>query len=107
VVEDARLFREGHTAVVGGLGGLFSHQMANLNASLEACSCPTQRHSPLFFLDEAEVCFVVRPGRTVLQCEDAVHCSLLPLFGAVREISTQGLAWNLDQSTLKFGELGK
>jgi thiamine pyrophosphokinase len=35
-VEDARLHRPGRTAVLGGLGGLLSHQFANLNVSLKA-----------------------------------------------------------------------
>ncbi len=37
-VEDARLHRVGRTAVLGGLGGLLSHQFANLNVSLKARS---------------------------------------------------------------------
>ncbi len=103
-VEDARLHRRGRTAVLGGLGGLLSHQFANLNASLKTCQ--DRRYLPLIFLDEHEVCLVVRPGRTrFLKVESDVHCALVPAFGPVGSVTTRGLKWDLSKQQLAFGSL--
>jgi thiamine pyrophosphokinase len=103
-VEDARMHRTGRTAVLGGLGGLLSHQFANMNASLNACRDP--RFLPLVFLDEHEVCLVIRPGRTrFVRVDSGVHCALVPLFGPVGKVTTRGLQWDLYAKQLAFGSL--
>jgi thiamine pyrophosphokinase len=103
-VDDARLHREGATAVLGGLGGLLSHQMANLNAAL-AASMPTE-YTPFIFLDEQETCIVLGPGKTsFVDVEKGLHCALVPLYGPASDVTTSGLKWNLTGNSLAFGGL--
>ncbi len=64
------------------------------------------RFTPLIFLDEHETVFVVRPGRTVFEdVPNGIHCSLVPVFGAVNSITTKGLRWDLSKQQLAFGSL--
>ena len=101
-VIDARIHRGGSTAVLGGLGGFFSHIVANLSSCLNACK---DIYPPLFFLGENDLCFVVRPGLTTLKSPLKLHCSLVPLFGHVENVSTSGLKWDLKGDKMSFGEL--
>ncbi len=101
-VDDARRHRGGATAVLGGLGGLVSHQLANLSNALEPS---TSRHfGPLFFMGEQEICFVLPAGSTLIHCPFRnIHCSLVPLFGTVESVTTSGLRWNVTQKQMAFG----
>ncbi len=99
-VDDARRHRGGATAVLGGLGGFLSHQMANLSELLPQST--GSGLEPLFMLGEQEICFVLRPGRTLLRHAPQHNCSLLPLYGETR-VTTQGLQWNLNDQKLVFG----
>ncbi len=103
-VIEARLHRGGATAVLGALGGLLSHQLANLNGALVAST--GFGHAPLILLDEREICFVLRPGKTRMeQVDEGMHCALVPLFGPVSSVTTSGLRWNLKGQSLAFGGL--
>jgi thiamine pyrophosphokinase len=105
-VSDALLHRDGATAVLGGLGGLLSHQLANMNALLRiSMSQDADFRNPLMFLDERETCLVLRPGVTRFEDVDPVHCALVPLFGEASHVTTKGLRWDLKNQTLSFGGL--
>lgn len=102
-LHDARLHGPGRAAAVcGGMGGFFSHQAANLHAAIDQ----DVRLQPLVFLDDNEVCIVLRPGRTVfLGSPPGTFLSLIPMFGAVDSVRTTGLKWELNGSSLEFGHL--
>jgi thiamine pyrophosphokinase len=106
-VDDARRHRGGATAVLGGMGGFLSHQLANLSELLPQSL--SRFHSALYFMSEHEICFVLRAGRNILSFEEIDHehpmvCSLIPLFGPVRSVTSQGLCWNLSEQRMAFGD---
>ena len=106
-LEDALLHGGGGAAVLGGLGGLFSHQCANLNGALEYQMHAPADAAPLVFLDASEVCVLLMPGTTVLEEVPAepLHASVLPIFGPVAAVSSTGLQWELREQPSCFGGL--
>lgn len=100
-MEDSRLFRGGLTAIVGGAGGVLSHILTHLHVAFKYSQ--SSRHTPLFFMEENEVYFVLRPGRTEMSCPFNVKCSLVPIFGPVESVATKGLKWDF-QGGLVLGE---
>jgi len=84
--------------VAGGLGGSFTHEAANFNTLFENST----RHIVLW--SEYNVCWLLRAGGHRILCKSGMKCGILPL-GWKSVVTTTGLQWNLNGSTLEFGGL--
>lgn len=100
-VDDARRHSGGATAVLGGLGGYLSHQLANLSEAVAQAGDPGL--GPLFFVGDDEVCFVLGAGETRMRTPFRLNCSLVPLAGCAHSVTTTGLQWNLTRHRLEVG----
>merc|ERR1712126_480783 len=63
---------------------------------------------PVYLLSSYSLTWLLAPGHHSLKISDLVtdnsHCGLIPLDGKA-VVSTSGLKWNLQDGTLRFGEL--
>lgn len=81
--------------VLGGLGGSTSHTFANINTLL------LYSEQDIVLVGRDNIAFLVRPGITKIKSLHSsndigqVKCSLIPLMGAAKNVTTQGLKWNL------------
>ncbi|KAI8493547.1 cAMP-dependent protein kinase subunit [Branchiostoma belcheri] len=90
---------------VGAFGGRMDQVMANINTLYEARSLTS---IPVFLLDEVSMAFLLSPGKTVLHVQtggEGEWCGLVPVGGTCPHVTTTGLKWNLNDQSLKFGEL--
>jgi len=118
--------------IFGGLGGCFSHQLANVNNLFHY---PSRR---VFLVSKKNVSFLLAKGKHVIsiapkklpsyykpqgdsdeekladykrlldldwKSSKVVHCSLMPVGEKCQNVRTSGLRWELDGSQLAFGGL--
>ncbi|ELR21529.1 thiamine pyrophosphokinase [Acanthamoeba castellanii str. Neff] len=93
--------------VVGGLGGNFSHELANVNILFK------YRQRRIFLLSDLNLTFLLVPGRHIIHTNIAlrpqdkrrIFCSLVPLGTQCRSITTKGLRWDLALASMEFGGL--
>lgn len=91
--------------VYGTFGGRFDHVFGNINSLFEADQFT--RTKVLQFSDDT-VAFLLPKGEHKIVVDPAFcgkWCGLIPVGGPCRCVTTQGLKWNLDKGTLRFGEL--
>lgn len=87
-------------AVLGGMGGSFSHVAANINA---LCRFPSIRG---ILLGSRNAAVLLRKGRARLLVPPGLHCSIVPLHAAPGTplcATSSGLRWPLDGVELSFG----
>jgi thiamine pyrophosphokinase len=98
-VEDRLLHGDGPTAVLGGLGGFVSHELANIRVA--------HGGHDLVLLGENAVAVVLGKGRSTWVDMDTQgsSVSLVPFLGLTENVSTSGLKWNLNDDALHFGGL--
>eukprot|EP01127_Copromyxa_protea_P018596 TRINITY_DN5884_c0_g1_i1.p1 TRINITY_DN5884_c0_g1~~TRINITY_DN5884_c0_g1_i1.p1 ORF type:complete len:155 (+),score=16.88 TRINITY_DN5884_c0_g1_i1:344-808(+) len=94
------------TFVLGGLGGSVSHTFANINSLL------LYEKQEIVLIGRENVAALIRPGKTFvktsysgLPTDKKMNCSLIPISGPADHVTTTGLRWNLDDSSLAFGGL--
>jgi len=89
--------------ILGGLGGNLSHQFANINVLYK------YRHRQIVLIGRENVAILLSSSPTKIKFSSAtkrtVYCSLVPVGQEVREVTTQGLKWNLNGDKLGFGSL--
>lgn len=90
---------------LGAFGGRFDHEMAGISV-LHAY---TSRFSRLVLMGSENVAFLLQPGLShVIEPDprfEGPTVGLIPVGGACRSVSTDGLKWNLDGGSLEFGVL--
>ena len=98
-VEDRLLHGDGPTAVLGGLGGFVSHELANIRVA--------HAGHDLILLGEKSVAVVLGAGCSTWVDMDpkSSSVSLIPFLGPTQNVTTFGLKWNLNDDTLDFGGL--
>jgi len=89
--------------VVGGLGGCLSHVFANINALYKYST------RNIVLIGTKNISVICPPHHKTLLSAGTLwkkykYCSLIPI-GTPARISSQGLRWDLDNTTLAFGEL--
>lgn len=88
--------------VVEGYGGRFDHSMCNINALFENMNIRITLVTP------SSVIFLLPPGKHIIQRNkkfEKVKCGIIPIGEPCRQITTNGLKWNLKGQELKFGGL--
>lgn len=89
---------------LNGTGGCLSHVFANLSSLF------LFENRKVILLGEDNIAFICWAGVTEINCRQSegkvTYCSIIPMFGVVQSITTTGLKWNLDNSTLMFGKNG-
>nr|XP_022346148.1 thiamin pyrophosphokinase 1-like isoform X1 [Crassostrea virginica]XP_022346149.1 thiamin pyrophosphokinase 1-like isoform X1 [Crassostrea virginica] len=91
--------------VYGSFGGRLDHVFANINTLYEATQ---YTKSDVLHFSEDTVAFLLRSGKHKIVVDPGLcgeWCGLIPVGGPCHCVSTQGLKWNLDKGTLRFGEL--
>jgi len=92
--------------VIGGLGGNFSHELANVNILYK------YHQRRIFLLSELNLSFLLLPGKHMIcttpphsQGLQRIFCSLSPVGTKCRSITTKGLRWDLVVGSMQFGAL--
>jgi len=89
--------------VLGGLGGNFSHELANVNILY------LFKHRKLFLFSDQNIAFLLHPGHHIIRARNPgneirrIFCGLIPMGGRCNSITTKGLRWNLQKGALEFG----
>ena len=97
-----RAVREGaqEIVVLGALGGRLDHALANILL----LTLPSLAGIPVRIAEGDQQALLARGGETVeLEGAPGDLVSLLPLGGDARGVTTRGLAWALEEDTLRFG----
>lgn len=84
--------------VLGAFGGRIDHSLYNLEL-LKKYHRPELK---IRMINEREELFLIA-GRTVIQGKKGRRISIMPVYGAVNNVTTKGLAWNLERCRLNFG----
>jgi hypothetical protein len=69
-------------------------------------ACRTESFTSVQLLDEVNMCTMLRPGRHLVLPAGSIdrgQCGLVPIQGKVRHITSSGLQWNLEDSSLELG----
>ena len=109
---DVRLEEWGNTQlrviIYGDLGGRFDHSFGIINSLTIA----NQFYRDLVLVGSQGSLRVLPPGETTItrcdsfESKDGVTCGLIPLGGwTCNHVTTTGLKWNLNDSTMQFGYL--
>ncbi|EGC35149.1 hypothetical protein DICPUDRAFT_152560 [Dictyostelium purpureum] len=86
--------------ILGGLGGSFSHEFANVNTLFDH---PERK---IILTSKENIAWLLNPSyKHSIDCQVETKCSLIPLASKVSEVSTTGLKWNLVNQSLNFGDL--
>lgn len=90
---------------LGAFGGRFDHEMA----AMSVLHTYTSRFSRLVLMGAGNIAFLLAPGlRHVIQPDarfEGPTVGLIPIGGACRSVTTNGLKWNLQAGRLEFGVL--
>jgi len=101
--EEKRKIVHDDIIVVGGLGGCLSHTLANINVLFQ------YSHRKIVLVGTENVGVLCRPNHsTQIQVTDwkkYKYCSLIPIGASAKGVHSEGMRWNLDNSTLEFGGL--
>jgi len=102
--------RQGRVVILGGLGGNFSHEIANIASlfgyhhSFESLVLISSKNGAILLPPTATT---AEPHRVL--CQPNTHCSLIPIGAPCDFVETTGLKWNLGPShgysALAFGTL--
>ena len=90
--------------VLGGLGGRFDQDMANINSLFKW----SQYFTSLTILSRENKIQLVGAGTTELMPDlnfEGPTCGIIPVGGGAEQVSTTGLKWNLKGDEIKFGGL--
>ncbi|KAN0035035.1 hypothetical protein ACTFIV_001575 [Dictyostelium citrinum] len=86
--------------ILGGLGGSFSHEFANVNTLFDH---PDRK---IILASKDNLAWLLSPTyHHNIICRSETKCSLIPLSSKASEVKTSGLKWNLVKQSLNFGEL--
>ncbi|KAM9972312.1 hypothetical protein ACTFIW_007371 [Dictyostelium discoideum] len=86
--------------ILGGLGGSFSHEFANVNTLFDHPG----RKIILASKDNLAWLLSSTYNHNII-CRSETKCSLVPLSSKASQVTTSGLKWNLVKQSLNFGEL--
>lgn len=90
---------------LGAFGGRFDHEMA----ALSLLHSYTSRFQRLILMGSGNVAFLLTPGLNhIVELDERFEgptVGLLPVGGACRCVTTEGLKWNLSGGRLEFGVL--
>lgn len=90
---------------LGAFGGRFDHEMAAINLLYSY----TTQFERLVLMGAGNIAFLLLPGITNVVLPDkrfeGPTVGLIPVGGACRTVTTQGLKWNLNGESLEFGKL--
>jgi thiamine pyrophosphokinase len=90
----------GEIVILGALGGRVDHTLANVLL----LALPALAGIPVRIVDGNQELLLLRSGDVVeLQGQPGELVSLLPLMGDAHGVTTAGLAWALEDDTLRFG----
>jgi len=85
--------------------GRLDQIMANIETLFHA---PGLLPCPVYLVSSSGLSWLLGPGDHEIRVEDLVtedsHCGLIPLDGEAK-VTTSGLKWNLDNGSLRFGQL--
>nr|XP_009765119.1 PREDICTED: thiamin pyrophosphokinase 1-like [Nicotiana sylvestris] len=87
----------------GALGGLFDHEMGNINVICRFSSMPI-----ILLSDDCLIQLLPSTHHHKIHIQSSVegpHCGLIPIGTAARRTTTTGLKWNLDKTEIRFGGL--
>lgn len=90
---------------LGAFGGRFDHEMA----AISLLHSYTSRFDRLVLFGAGNLAFLLLPGYThVLELQESLEgptVGLMPIGGACKSVTTEGLRWNLEGGSLEFGML--
>lgn len=90
---------------LGAFGGRFDHEMAGMSL----LHSYTSRFRRLVLMGAGNVAFLLEPGLShVVEPDERFEgptIGLIPIGGACRSVTTEGLKWNLEGGSLEFGVL--
>lgn len=87
-----------HIIVLGAFGGRIDHSLHNL----ELLKKYHRSELNIRMVTEKEELFLIA-GRTIIQGEKGRRISIIPVCGVVNNVTTEGLAWNLERRRFSFG----
>ena len=96
-----------HVVVMGAFGGRFDHEMANCNCLFTYAEAFASLvlvgggNSMTLLRGDSDVKHVI----TMIPGKEGPGCSLLPLGGPVKSVTTTGLQWDLHNAPMRFGGL--
>ncbi|TPX64556.1 thiamine diphosphokinase [Spizellomyces sp. 'palustris'] len=83
--------------VLGALSGRFDHIMSSIHTLFMVA--PERK---VYLVSSESVAFLLRPGMHDIRCNKEIEgptCGLIPIGVTTARVVTQGLKWNVDQST--------
>lgn len=90
---------------LGAFGGRFDHEMA----AISLLHSYTSRFGRLVLFGAGNIAFLLLPGYThLLELQERLEgptVGLIPVRGACKSVTTEGLRWNLQGGSLEFGML--
>jgi len=90
--------------VYGAFGGRFDQQMSAFH------SLALFRDKRIVLIGDGNLAFLlhgdnVQHDITLVEGKEGPGCALIPLYGPCKEVTTEGLKWNLQGQALAFGQL--
>ncbi|XP_037964906.2 thiamin pyrophosphokinase 1 isoform X5 [Plutella xylostella] len=99
-----------HVIVLGQASGRLDQILGNIQTLFLAKEQSLLGHSTgLYLLSDDALSWLLNPGDHVIHVPEEIRnhkrvwCSLVPIGETCDSVTTSGLKWNLDNSTLKFG----
>ncbi|EDO34380.1 predicted protein [Nematostella vectensis] len=83
----------------------FDQVFANLNTLMIASKISDK---PVWFIYGESMSVLIQPGKHTINVQSGLEgdwCSLVPIGRPCTDVTTSGLKWNLEHSTLEFGSL--
>jgi len=84
--------------VVGG-GGNLTQEFANINALFK------NPEKKITIYSDTNLLFLLQPGVHLIHCPSSAKVGMIPLGGFCKNVTTNGLRWNLEATQLNFGGL--
>jgi len=105
VALSARKHKDRPIFVLGGYGGRIDQTLGNLNVLYNGA----QDGEEMYWISGTNLTLALSAGRHHLYIDPSSEgptCGLIPIGWPVREVTTEGLKWNLDRQGLSFGREG-
>ncbi|PIK50419.1 putative thiamine pyrophosphokinase 1 [Apostichopus japonicus] len=90
---------------LGAFGGRFDHMMSIINTLFDITK--TVKY-PVYLIGDDNIACLLRPGNYAIEVDTGLEegwCSLIPIGGKCKHITTTGLKYNLENQGMQFGAL--
>lgn len=87
--------------VLGGMYGRMDQTLGNINQLY----CHAERDIDIYWLSTQNLLTILSAGKQAIHVESGLKCGLIPVGGAVKSVTTEGLKWDMSEECLEYGGL--